>query len=101
MLDPLPTLSYAQGASQSRTQGAGGGEKCFELIGWPELAGTAGRRGRSGGRSSDRGGRAGGRGGGHCCGGFAAAVDSSRQVAVSNSEVDHNTLPTLTNAQVQ
>ncbi|KAL2924154.1 Antiviral helicase SKI2, partial [Bienertia sinuspersici] len=74
-------------------------EKCFELIGWLEWVGTAGRGGRSGGRSSSRGGRAGGRGGGHGRGGFAAAVDSSRQVGVSNSEVDHNTLPTLTDAQ--
>ncbi|KAL2903966.1 RNA-binding protein lark, partial [Bienertia sinuspersici] len=104
-----------QGASQSRTQGAGGSgdsrlcshcgrkghekEKCFELIGWPEWVGTAGRGGRSGGRSSSRGGRAGGHGGGRGRGGFAAAVDSSRQVGVSNSEVDHNTLPTLTDAQ--
>ncbi|KAL2942043.1 Antiviral helicase SKI2 [Bienertia sinuspersici] len=77
-------------------------EKCFELSGWPEWASTGGRSGRGGGGFGGRGnGRGGGRGGSRGHGSFVTAADSSRQASSSNrSEVDHATLPTLTDAQV-
>ncbi|KAL2934967.1 Septation ring formation regulator EzrA, partial [Bienertia sinuspersici] len=126
MLDPLPTISYAHGKvlSTERHQtitntddsrvdvvgfavsnvhcGRKGHEKdkCFELIGWPEWAGSGGR-GFYGGHNTGRGGRASGRASGRGHGGFAAAMDSSRQ-STSNglsSDIHRNSVPTLSDAQ--
>lgn len=72
-------------------------EKCYELIGWPEWAGSGGRSGYGGGRGGSRGGRQGVRGRGT----VAAALNNIRQSFSNNSsEIDRSSLSTLSDEQV-